>query len=98
MTFAEIEVPTAAGSGAAYFCGGLTNKWIQIVNATWTGSLVIEGSINGSTFAPLYSYDFTAEAYDVLKAIPMPLQKLRVRVVTDTSGTEPTVSIGGELV
>jgi len=95
-TFSALAVPNDNGAGAATVVTGLApNKTISVEGERSVGVVVIEGSHNGSNYAPLFTFNFENDpAPPVINYV---LSHIRVRRDQILVGTpKPVVNMGGE--
>lgn len=83
-----LVVPTSAGEGAAIQFERFTDKCV-LVAGTFTATIRIQGSIDGTNFADLTADITAAGAVE----IPHTVKYIRVRTIAWTSA--PAVSIAG---
>jgi hypothetical protein len=84
-----LTVPAAPGNGASAKVRDLTTKYVQ-VGGTFTGSLNIEVSLNGTDYVPTVA-GITAPG---LFEVPEPATYVRMAVGSLSSGT-PTATLNG---
>lgn len=83
-----MAVPTAPGTGAAILVDRFTEKTV-LVGGTFTATISVQGSLDGSTYADLTGNITAPGAH----AIPETVRYLRIRTAAWTSS--PAVSFGG---
>jgi len=84
-----LEVPNAAGVGAAAHVFRLRDKTVQL-SGVFVGSLQLEGSIGGEDFGPIGGA-LTGPGFVL---VPMTVAFVRLRVNELTSGTPKAIASG----
>jgi len=93
MKFQWLTLPTpgTGASGDAVDVSEMRNKWVQIAGS-YTGTLTLEGSLDGTTFSGL---GITIGAAGVgFFEVPQTLSKLRLHAAAALGGP-PTMLVGG---
>lgn len=82
-------IPQATGDSGVLEMSMYTNKWLQVLG-TFTATLQIQVSLDGSTFFTLHANVNSAGLYEIAPTC----KALKVQVSSYTSG-QPIVVVGG---